>query len=158
MVPTNIIQAVIPCFINSVRLITPCYYRKLLKIPPLFLHTTLRQKWGEGIYSNIQFVSCIWPPPTVHQLSWQLVITGAALCKTGSLTERVLAKSVAFCLLSKNDTRAQNQSGLTKNKSGIIPMYKHWTYPVACVPRNVLWGVWYVSTNVHISCDSVKSS
>ena len=28
-----------------------------------FLHTTFRQKWGEGVCSNIQFVSCIRPLP-----------------------------------------------------------------------------------------------
>ena len=36
-------------------------YRKLPKIRPPFLHTTFRQKWGGGVCSNIQFVSCIRP-------------------------------------------------------------------------------------------------
>ena len=38
-------------------------YRILPKIrPPPFLHTTLRQKWGRGVCSNIQLVSCIRHP------------------------------------------------------------------------------------------------
>ena len=38
-------------------------YYKLPKMCPPFLPTTFRQKWGEGVCSNIQFVSCIRPLP-----------------------------------------------------------------------------------------------
>ena len=33
------------------------------KYAPPFLHTTFRQKWGGGVCSNIQFISCIRPLP-----------------------------------------------------------------------------------------------
>ena len=40
------------------------------KYAPPFLHTTFRQKWGGGVCSNIQFVSCIRPlPPFLVVLS-----------------------------------------------------------------------------------------
>ena len=38
-------------------------HHRLPKIHPPFLHTTLRQKWGGGVCSNNQLVSCIRPHP-----------------------------------------------------------------------------------------------
>ena len=39
------------------------YYRSVPLIRPPILYTTSNLKWGEGLYSNMQLVSSISPPP-----------------------------------------------------------------------------------------------
>ena len=71
-------------------------YRKLPKIRPPFLHTTVRQKWGGGVCSNIQFVSCIRPlPPFLVVLSTRAQIRQL----------RRLPRSFAECVTTGNQRR-----------------------------------------------------
>ena len=53
-------------------------------LPPL-LHTTLRQKWGGGICSNIQFILCIYPSPFLTILSMPKVDNHDNCCKKQQL-------------------------------------------------------------------------
>ena len=41
---------------------TTLYILQASKNTPPHFHTSLRQKWGGGICSNFQFISCIGPP------------------------------------------------------------------------------------------------
>ena len=69
---------------------------------PPFLHTTLKQKWGGGICSNIQFVSCIRPSLCSLQSSIRarstIKTTAAAFRKNGSFDERVLQEIRCACI------------------------------------------------------------
>ena len=56
-------------------------------MPPV-LHTTLSQKWGGGIYSNTQFVLCIYSPSSTYMRS-TITTTFVAFWKNGSFTECV---------------------------------------------------------------------
>ena len=61
------------------------YSRKyVLPLPPI-LHTTLRQKWGGGICSNIQFISCIYRSPFLTILSMAKVDSHDNCCKKQQL-------------------------------------------------------------------------
>ena len=55
-------------------------WKYVLPLPPI-LHTTLRQKWGGGICSNIQFISCIYPSPFLTILSMPKVDNHDNCCK-----------------------------------------------------------------------------
>ena len=68
---------------------------KLAKIRHPFLHTILRQKWGEGICLNINFVSCIRPS---HRSSHNCATTAAAFC---SFDESVPQEISGTCVETK---------------------------------------------------------
>ena len=82
------------------------YYRRLLKIhPPSFLHTSLRQKWGGGICSNIQFVLCIHPSLRSSQslicARSTIKMTAVAFWKNSSFDERLLQEINGTCVHAK---------------------------------------------------------
>ena len=85
-------------------------YHRLPKMHPPFLHTTLRQKRGGGVCSNIQFFSCIRSSlrssqSLLHTRS-TIKTTAAAFWKNSSFDEHVLQESAAFvCILSQEASK-----------------------------------------------------
>ena len=63
------------------------------------LHITLRQKWGGGIYSNIQLVLSIHPP-MLHARS-TITMTATAFWKSSSFAECVLQEISGACVDTK---------------------------------------------------------
>ena len=59
-----------------------CEYRSVPLICPPILYTTSSLKWGEGLYSNMQLVSNISPPPPPKVLRDRYVhFQSSCLCK-----------------------------------------------------------------------------
>ena len=75
--------------------------------------TTFRQKWGGGVCSNIQFVSCIRPLPPFLAV---LLLESAALVL---ILSQEAPKQLASCVVTRDDSaQARVPNASNKNLSG----------------------------------------
>ena len=93
-------------------------YHKLTKIRLPFLHTTLRQIWGEGVCSNILFMPCIHPFLRSSQS-----LRGVDN-HNGSLDERVLYRNsmALLCFFKINQSNVHHQ-GWQEPPQGMFPVW-----------------------------------
>ena len=86
------------------------YNSRKYALPPTphsVLHTTLRQKWGGGICSNIQFITCIHP--FLHSSQswiyprWTITMTATAFWKTSASLNVHCGQSTALVLLQRQE-------------------------------------------------------
>ena len=90
--------------------------RMLPKICPFhFLHTTFRQKWGGGVCSNIQFISCIRPLPPFLTVLNKLKFDNHDNC-CGFLNEQQLRWSVSLTLILSQVALKQLASSVVRNE------------------------------------------
>ena len=105
---------------------------KLLKYayPPHFGHTTLRQKWGDGICLNIQFVSCIHACPTPYTRFLVVLCTRLTTTTTDTAWKN---DSFAECVLRENSCTCAH------TKTCIVSRDRGQHVSLYCKPHNFWW-------------------